>query len=235
MERKKILITDDVELFLMLERTVYNRSEFGLIIARSGFDFLKIVKKERPDLIFVNEDLPDINGRECCKIIKNDYEIKEIPVVLVVHTTMGTEDIDYRKFCCDDVLFKPIEKQELLALTRKYINVIERGNDRVKARLMIKYCVDAEQNYSYSIDLNSGGVFLETERPLEVGTNFELEFELPDSNSIIRCDAKGAWINDPIMRKKAELPAGMGVQFVNLSAIDRKAIDDFVNERKIYH
>jgi hypothetical protein len=55
-----------------------------------------------------------------------------------------------------------------------------------------------------------------------------MEFILPTSEIAIRCKARVAWVNDPDQRKKTDLPAGMGVQFIDLSLADMDAIRDYI-------
>lgn len=230
MSRKKILLPDDVELFLMLERTVFNRNEFELITARSGRDILKLIKKEEPELVFLNLFMTDLNGDECCRIVKGDEKTRDIPIIMVVQ---GKNDESLKK-CrlsgCDDILFKPVLRNEFLKITRRFLHVMERADQRIRARVPIKYSTISQENRcNYSIDLNTGGLFLETENPLSIDTPLELEFQLPTTDSLIRCKGRGAWINDPLKPRKPDLPAGMGIQFMDLSLTDMNAINEFVN------
>jgi uncharacterized protein (TIGR02266 family) len=227
--RKKIVLADDVELFLMLEKTVFNREEFELITARDGRAILKIVREAEPALVFMNLYMPEMNGDDCCRIVKNDDASRHIPVIMV--TRHGLED-DLEK-CrlagCDDILLKPINREEFTATTRKYLQVLVRADKRVKARLPIHYSVmSGDLLNDYCIDLNTGGMFLETEHPFTVDTPLEIKFKLPANGSMIRCRARGAWVNDPIERIKPNLPVGMGVQFTEISPDDLNAIRDYI-------
>jgi len=229
MERKRILLSDNVELFMMLENTVFNRKEFELITARCGKDLLKLAKKEEPDLIFINLFMPDVNGELCCREIRGDDRIAKIPIVLVVPKTLKKNGDKYRESGCNDILYKPINRSDFLTVTRKYLHYMERVDDRFNARMKIKYYVLSQGvHYSYSVDINSGGLFLETENPPMVNTPLDLEFQLPDTDSVIRCKAIGAWINDPKEPKKPKLPTGIGVHFLDISSNDRYAINEFI-------
>jgi|WetSurMetagenome_2_1015567.scaffolds.fasta_scaffold498965_1 uncharacterized protein (TIGR02266 family) len=230
MRQKKVLLSDDVELFLMLEKSVFNRNEFALITARSGRDILKLINKEEPELVFINLYMPEMNGDECCRIVKGNAQTQHIPIIIVVQGTKGKDLGKCRKSGCDDILYKPIIKKDFMKITRKFLHVLERAEKRLKTRLRVKYSVKTlESYYNYSIDINTGGLFLETENPLTVDTPIDLEFQLPDVGSVIRCKARGAWVNDPKERKKPNLPAGMGMQFMDLSHVDMMAINDYVN------
>jgi len=228
--RKKIVLADDVELFLMLEKTVFNREEFELITARDGRAILKIIREAEPALVFMNLYMPEMNGDDCCRIVKGNDASRHIPVIMVAQYGLEDDLKKCRLAGCDDILLKPINRDDFMTATRKYLRLQVRADKRVKARLPIHYSIlSGDFLNDYCIDLNTGGMFLETERPFMVDTPLEIEFKLPANGSTIRCKARGAWVNDQIQRKKPNLPVGMGVQFVDISSSDINAIRDYID------
>lgn len=71
--------------------------------------------------------------------------------------------------------------------------------------------------YGFSMDMSSGGLFLKTETSFSVNDKVLLSFTLPDAEKIVNCGAKVAWVNLKDEPKKPELPAGVGLQFLDLS------------------
>ena len=71
--------------------------------------------------------------------------------------------------------------------------------------------------YGFSVDMSSGGLFLKTETSFSVNDKVLLSFTLPDADKLVNCSAKVAWINLKDEPKKPELPAGVGLQFLDLS------------------
>ena len=71
--------------------------------------------------------------------------------------------------------------------------------------------------YGFSVDMSSGGLFLKTEASFSVNEKVFLSFTLPDADKIVSCSAKVAWVNLKDEPKKPELPAGVGLQFLDLS------------------
>ena len=71
--------------------------------------------------------------------------------------------------------------------------------------------------YGFSMDMSSGGLFLKTETSFSVNDRVLLSFTLPDAEKIVNCGAKVAWVNLKDEPKKPELPAGVGLQFLDLS------------------
>jgi uncharacterized protein (TIGR02266 family) len=229
MERKKVVLADDVELFLMLENTFFNRDEFEMITARSGREVLKVIREAKPDLVFMDLDMPGMNGDECCRVVKRDAMNSHIPVIMVTRKGRKEAVERCRDAGCDGIVFKPIDRGDLLALSRKYLHVKERGAQRINARLAINYAVmSSELRKDYSMDLNSGGMFLETVNPLEIDTMLYIEFTLPAGDRTIRCQARVAWVNQLDAPRKPQLPAGVGVQFLSLGQADMEAIQGYI-------
>jgi len=230
MRHTRIVLSDDAELFLMLEKTVLNRKEFELLTARDGRAIIKIIREMEPDLVFMNLSMPEMDGDECCRIVKKDESICHIPVIMLIQDDNMEELEKCRRAGCDDILAKPIDRSIFMTTTRKFLKFIERTDQRFKSRLPINYNVMSQDFFSdYCLDLSTGGMFLETEHPLMVGTTLNIEFKLPTNRAVIQCRARGAWVNDPSQRNKTNLPPGMGVQFLDISLADMNAIRNYIN------
>lgn len=80
---------------------------------------------------------------------------------------------------------------------------------------------------NYSVNMSSGGVFIETENILPVDTPLVIILNLPDTNIIITCKARVAWTNEPRHLRKKSLPPGMGIQFLDLSIENLQSIRNF--------
>jgi len=108
---------------------------------------------------------------------------------------------------------------------------LEKGPDpRYLARITIFYGLDPEELLSdYSMNISSGGVFIEATRILPEGTVLTIKFNLPNSAVVIYRHARVAWVNGPDNIKKSSLPPGMGLQFLTLSMEDMHTIQSFLN------
>jgi len=233
-ENKKVLLADDVELFLELEKTFFRREGFELLVARSGREAYDMVLTHRPDLVFMDLFMPEMNGDESCRLIKAHAEVGNTPVVMVTH---GGRDEDLqccRDAGCDDIVLKPINRHHFLSTARKYLNVVERAAPRVQARLRVQYGSDGRLLTHYSVNLSSGGVFIETPEPLPAKTALSLEFDLPALGRTIRCKGRVAWINHPEQIINPQLPSGMGLQFLDLSLEDLTSIREYVKKEYLH-
>jgi len=229
MKKRKILLADDLELLLRLEKTFQYRDEFELITTGSGEKALALARETKPDLIFLDLYMPGMNGDECCRAIKEDARYRGIPVVMVIQ---GNRDDDLkrcREAGCDAIVQKPINRHELLEMTRKFLQIEDHTAPRYSARLLVNYGPDQRCLLTdHSINLSTGGLFLETEQPLELDATLKLEFLLPNSEQRLSCSARVAWTNHPELLQRPELPAGMGLQFIDLTSADMEILRDYI-------
>jgi uncharacterized protein (TIGR02266 family) len=86
----------------------------------------------------------------------------------------------------------------------------------------------------YAINVSHGGPFLETGIPLPVEAPINLEFELPDSKTKIRCRGWVAWVNHPDTPLKSQFPPGMGIQFLDLTLHELETLRGFVKPNMLY-
>jgi DNA-binding response OmpR family regulator len=114
MTRKKILLVDDAETILMMERMILNKAGYVLITAKDGQEAVTKAMTERPDLILMDVVMPKMNGFEACKQLRGNDTTKGIPIILV--TTRGeAESVESGyKSGCDDYVTKPINGLEVL-------------------------------------------------------------------------------------------------------------------------
>lgn len=105
-----------------------------------------------------------------------------------------------------------------------------KADPRAEVRLTIYYSsMPQEMLKDYSLNLSTGGVFIETVDILPVDTALFVVFALPGRDIPISCEARVAWSNEPGTLKKTSLPPGMGLQFLNLSLKDMYLIREFLN------
>jgi uncharacterized protein (TIGR02266 family) len=85
----------------------------------------------------------------------------------------------------------------------------------------------------YAINVSTGGVFIETSTILPVDTILALEFILPQNVETMSCEARVAWVNHPDHIINPNLPCGIGLQFLNLSPNDLKAIREYIKKEAL--
>jgi len=94
--RKKALVIDDNENNLMLEKDLLEVAGFEVFEAEDASSGIAIVRKEKPDIIIMDVRLPDMRGTEAARILRQDKETSDIPIVFVTASVMaeGKEEIN---------------------------------------------------------------------------------------------------------------------------------------------
>lgn len=110
--RHKILIVDDAETNVAVIKDSLAK-DYDVISANNGNDALELVKTEKPDLILLDVIMPVLDGFKVCKIIKHDYKMDFIPVVMLTSLTSKEDHHRGIEVGADDFLKKPVEKFEL--------------------------------------------------------------------------------------------------------------------------
>jgi uncharacterized protein (TIGR02266 family) len=214
----KVLLVDDVELFLELEKTFFRREQFRIFTATNGEEALRLAREELPDLVFLDLYLSGLNGDEVCRRLKLDPTTGQIPVIMVVQQGNDADRDLCKAACCDDILYKPVRGDDFLRASRAQISLLERRAPRIETRLLINYGLRDERLFErYTVNVGPGGLFLATEAYLSIDTWLNLKLELGDGQPAICCKGRVAWINHPDWIKKPQLPHGMGVEFIDIS------------------
>jgi len=81
--RKKVLVVDDNANNLMLEKDLLEVAGFEVFEAENAADGIAIARREKPDIIIMDVRLPDMLGTEAAKILRQDKETCDIPIVFV--------------------------------------------------------------------------------------------------------------------------------------------------------
>ena len=79
-----------------------------------------------------------------------------------------------------------------------------------------------------SADLSAGGTFLKADVLLEQGETLAVEFRVPGVTKAIRAQARVAWVR---RFPKGEEPAGMGVEFLAMSEVDRELLEEYLSRQ----
>ncbi len=119
-EKKVILVAEDEESNYQLVQTVLKkRRKYLLIRAHNGIEAVTRNEEEKPDLILMDIRMPDMNGLDATRIIK---EVNHETPIIAVSAYAFEENIREAKAAgCDDFLAKPFKMEDLLALVEKYV------------------------------------------------------------------------------------------------------------------
>ncbi len=233
--KKKILLVDDVKLFLELEKTFFQRKEsFEVLTAGNGKEALEIFKVEQPDLIFLDMYMPEMNGDECCRLIKASEGGKNTPVVMV--TSAGSEEDRERCLAagCDEIITKPVNRSHFLSVAKKYLEVHAREESRYTIHTRVRFGKQMDNMLTdYTVNLNAGGLFISCSEPFPVNTQLFIDFNLPDEDKAVCCQSRVAWVNKAGNLLKRDLPVGMGLQFIDITLEKMQSIREYIHKKAL--
>lgn len=234
MTKKTILLADDTDLFVEQEMCLLNRDDIEVLVACNSAEALKTIEEKKPDIVFMDLDIPGMDGAKCCHAIKSDKNLCHIPIVMVVQDVNEENFERCRQAGCDDIIIKPIKHLYFTAQIKRHLNIQLKIKTRFTAPLPVQYYCDGEPGRvlsSNSVDLSTGGMFIETKELLPIGTPLYIGFRLPEDSRIIQCSGRVSWMNHPESIKNQNLPTGIGVQFTNLSVDDIVSLRNFINKQ----
>ena len=118
---KTVLIVEDNELNMKLFHDLLEAHGYGTLQARNGMDALDVARQSRPDLILMDIQLPEVSGLEVTKWLKEDDELKTIPVIAVTAFAMKGDEERIRQGGCEAYISKPISVVKFLETVRSYL------------------------------------------------------------------------------------------------------------------
>jgi len=111
--QRKVLYVEDQDLNLRLvERILHNRPGYQLITAMQGGLALELARENRPDVILLDLNLPDMSGDEILRRLKSDGELSYIPVIMVSADAMGDRVDELLNLGANGYLTKPYKLRE---------------------------------------------------------------------------------------------------------------------------
>lgn len=118
---KRILIVEDNDLNLKLFRDLLTAHGYETIETKEGLEAINLTRKERPDLILMDIQLPEISGLDVTRRIKADSTIHDIPIIAVTAFAMKDDEEKILAAGCQAYLSKPISIMSFLSTVRHFL------------------------------------------------------------------------------------------------------------------
>ena len=112
--RKIALIEDDADLYTLVKYNL-EKEGFAVVGAQTGRSVIDLFRRERPDLILLDIMLPDSDGLEICKGVRQHPELAHIPVIFLTARASETDRIVGLELGANDYIVKPFFVRELIA------------------------------------------------------------------------------------------------------------------------
>jgi two-component system, cell cycle response regulator DivK len=117
----KVLVVEDNDLNMKLFHDLLEAHGVTVVPLRDGRQVLDVARAERPDAILMDIQLPEVSGLEVTGWLKNDPDLKTIPVIAVTSFAMKGDEQKFRDGGCDDYISKPISVVKFMETVRKYL------------------------------------------------------------------------------------------------------------------
>ncbi|HLT78920.1 MAG TPA: response regulator [Ferrovibrio sp.] len=119
---KTVLIVEDNELNMKLFHDLLDAHGYRTLQTKDGMEALAMVRQHRPDLILMDIQLPEVSGLEVIKWIKEDDNLRSIPVVAVTAFAMKGDEEKMREGGCDAYIAKPISVGKFIETVKQFLD-----------------------------------------------------------------------------------------------------------------
>ena len=229
---RKVLLVDDVSMFIELEKDYLQLSAVKIFTARDGQEAFRICQTERPDLVFMDLQMPVMNGADSCRAIKGNRQLQDTAVVLIASEGKDTDRQLSLEAGCDRFLTKPLDRNAFLEAAHSLLPAIDRRDRRINCRVNVKFRAFGLTLSGFVVNLSQHGLYLGSDCSVERGAMIDLIFALPEPDgSIIQTKARVAWLNTKESRLKPSLPFGFGLEFVSCPDEAARTLARFIEQQ----
>jgi len=218
----RILLADDTKLTLAVEKAYLEARNLKVFATTNPSEVLPLARTVRPDLIIMDYEMPELNGDEVCRRLKQANDTAGIPVLIL----SASDKPEVRQLCQDagaTAFARKMDGRELLLdLVAEILGVPQRRHLRAPCRFSVGILESGSAQEGTLHDVSEGGVYLTTDRRLTAGVAMRLHFRLPsDDREIV--------VLGEIVRTE-DLDDGLygyGIQFIEADPESRKALASY--------
>jgi DNA-binding response OmpR family regulator len=204
-----ILVVDDEPKVARLARDYLEKNGFRVLTAADGQSALTIARREKPDLVILDLMLPQIDGREVCRILRRE---SDIPIIMLTALSEEIDQVTGLEIGADDYITKPFSVRMLMARVRALLRRTQ-GEVRLPDTIRLDGLeIDAAK---YSVSFNSKPIKLTpnefkllhllASRPGQIMTREQL---LEDLHGIASSTDRSVDSHIKNLRKKLEAASG---------------------------
>ena len=119
----KILVVDDFPENIKVLLELFTLHHFEVLIAKNGFTALEIVEAQKPHLVLLDVMMPEMDGFETCKLLKENPQTNDIPVIFMTALTETMDKIKGFQIGAVDYITKPFAMEEVLMRVKTHIKI----------------------------------------------------------------------------------------------------------------
>ncbi|MBI4854495.1 MAG: response regulator [Acidobacteria bacterium] len=122
-EKPKLLVIDDQPFIVAIFTELFRSDEIDLISASNGEDGLDLALKEEPNLIFLDIEMPRMDGLSVCKKLRQDPRFESTPIFLLSAKGEGPSDDEQQEIGVTGYLTKPFSPLQIYSLIKQHLNI----------------------------------------------------------------------------------------------------------------
>jgi two-component system cell cycle response regulator DivK len=119
---KRVLIVEDNDLNMKLFHDLLEAHGYDTLQTKDGMEALRLARQHHPDLILMDIQLPEVSGLEVTKWIKEDDNLRAIPIIAVTAFAMKGDEEKIREGGCEAYIAKPISVANFLQTVERFLN-----------------------------------------------------------------------------------------------------------------
>jgi two-component system cell cycle response regulator DivK len=119
---KTVLIVEDNELNMKLFNDLLEAHGYFTLQTKDGVEALRMARTHRPDLILMDIQLPEVSGLEVTKWLKEDDDLRSIPIIAVTAFAMKGDEQKIRDGGCEAYIAKPISVASFMSTVERFLS-----------------------------------------------------------------------------------------------------------------
>lgn len=150
LQESKILLIDDSIQNLKLLGNMLRDKKYQIALAKNGIEGLKLAQKLLPDLILLDIMMPELDGFEVCKKIKEDAQTRDIPVIFLTAKTSNEDLVRGFQIGGVDYITKPFNKEELFMRIQTHLD-LKKAHDKISLQAKSLEELNATKDKMFSV------------------------------------------------------------------------------------
>jgi len=230
-ENRTLLVVDRSATHLFYMGTMLRRLEYTVRAAKSAEDALRSMAEALPSLVITDTALPAMNGIDLLKRMKQDRQLKAVPVI--IHGSESDPAVQERCMAagCTAYFKKPADIETLYKAIQAALESAPRQTIRIETSLRVEVgdgtAPGGAVRQEYATALSEGGLYIKSLAPEPV--NMVIPLKLFINDRVIKATAAVLYSSTKIGGQHKE--PGMGMKFVTISMEDRAFVRDYIKEQ----
>lgn len=224
--KRILLIVDGDTSYLYYTGMLLQRLDYSVYTAKTAEETFEIMRFSPPLLVLTEIDLPQMNGIDFLRKIKQEPTTKHVPVL--VYTASTDQALKYRciEAGCAGFLRKPFDPDELYAAVQKATEAKPRSYARLHVCMKVEIGGAPIPNDCCITAISENGMYVSTAQPLPVGKSVPIQLTLRETT----IKAKGKVLYSFGPGKGPLGVTGMGIKFTEIKPEDKALLTAFIKK-----